>query len=323
MTKNPFDQFSKQLLEEVLAPFGTVEISLEVTGEAQFVDVFFEPSSTQVIAPQALGLLGRIAQTPCLLEPFRNQPTSFEIRSCLQKLYQVHGNYLRKAKREKESIAENDLPQLWILSASASDTLLNGFGVFANEEWESGVYFLHPSLRTAIVAINQLPRNEETLFLRLLGKGQTQKQAVDEVIAIDTEEPKRAAILRLLSNWKISIELTGQVEAEEELMMALTQAYLEWEQQTEQRGEQRGRTEGEQTGAVNEARSLILRQLARRIGAVSPELQSQITVLSLSQLEALGEALLDFTEAGDLVRWLLENGTGSKVMDSRDAHDDA
>jgi hypothetical protein len=307
MAKNPFDQFSKQLLEEVLAPYGTVEISLEVTGESQFVDVFFKPSSSPAIARQALGLLGRIAQTPCLLEPFRNQPSAFEIRSCLQKLYQVHGNYLRKAKREKESIAENDLPQLWILASSASDTLLNGFGVSSNEEWESGVYFLHPSLRTAIVAINQLPRNEETLFLRLLGKGQTQKQAVDEVIAIDTGEPKRAAILRLLSNWKISIELTGQVEAEEELMMALTQAYLEWEQQTEQRAEQRGRTEGEQSGAINEARSLILRLLARRVGTLPVDVEAQVQALTLQQLEALGEALLDFASAQDLSVWLQRN----------------
>jgi hypothetical protein len=306
MAKNPFDQFSKQLLEEVLAPYGTVEISLEVTGESQFVDVFFEPSSNQAdslsvsIAPQALGLLGRIAQTPCLLEPFRNQPSAFEIRSCLQKLYHVHGTYLRKAKREKESIAEGDLPQLWILASTASDALLNGFGVSSNEDWGSGVYFLHPSLKAAIVAINQLPRNEETLFLRLLGKGQTQKQAVDEVIAIDAREPKRAAILRLLSNWKISIELTGQVEAEEELMMALTQAYLEWEQQTEQRGEQRGRSEGR----TEEARSLILRQLSRRVGILPTSVEAQVQALALPQLEALGEALLDFAEAGDLNEWL-------------------
>ncbi len=296
MAKNPFDQFSKQLLEEVLAPYGTVEISLEVTGESQFVDVFFEPSSSPTIAPQEQGLLGRIAQTPCLLEPFRNQPSAFEIRSCLQKLYQVHGNYLCKAKREKKSIADSDLPQLWILASSASDTLLNGFGVSSNEEWESGIYFLHPSLRTAIVAINQLPRNEETLFLRLLGKGQTQKQAVDEVIAIDTGEPKRAAILRLLSNWKISIELTGQVEAEEELMMALTQAYLEWEQQTEQRGRSEGKLEGEQ--------SIILRQLARRIGNVTQDQQAQIRSLSLYQLEALAEALLSFSQPNELTNWL-------------------
>jgi Domain of unknown function (DUF4351) len=294
MAKNPFDQFSKQLLEEVLAPYGTVEISLEVTGESQFVDVFFEPSSSPAdswnvsIAPPALGLLGRIAQTPCLLEPFRNQPSAFEIRSCLQKLYQVHGNYVRKAKREKDSIAESDLPQLWILASSASETLLNGFGVSSNEDWGSGVYFLPSSSKAAIVAINQLPRNEETLFLRLLGKGQTQKQAVDEVIAIDARNPKRAAILRLLSNWKISIEITGQVEAEEELMMALTQAYLEWEQQTEHRGEIR----------------LILRQLSRRMGTLPANVEAQIQALALPQLEALGEALLDFSQPDDLVKWL-------------------
>ncbi|NJK52974.1 MAG: DUF4351 domain-containing protein [Leptolyngbyaceae cyanobacterium SU_3_3] len=40
--------------------------------------------------------------------------------------------------------------------------------------------------------------------------------------------------------------------------------------------------------------SLILRQLTRRIGDVSPDLQSQIQALTLDQLEALGEALLDF-----------------------------
>ncbi len=292
MAKNPFDQFSKQLLEEVLAPYGTVEISLEVAGESQFVDVFFEPSTNQAITPQALGLLGRIAQTPCLLEPFRNQPSAFEIRSCLQKLYHVHGTYLRKAKREKESIAEGDLPLLWIFASSASDALLNGFGAFSSEDWGSGVYFLPPSSQAAIVAINQLPRNEETLFLRLLGKGQTQKQAVDEVIAIDAREPKRAVILRLLSNWKISIEITGQVEAEEELMMALTQAYLEWEQQTEQRGEQ--------TGEIR----LILRQLSRRMGTLPANVEAQIQALALPQLEAFGEALLDFSEVEDVTQWL-------------------
>jgi Domain of unknown function (DUF4351) len=300
MARNPFDQFSKQLLEEVLAPYGTVEISLEVTGESQFVDVFFEPSTSKAIAPQGLGLLGRIAQTPCLLEPFRNQPSAFEIRSCLQKLYQVHSNYVRKAKREKKSIAEGELPQLWILASSASEALLNGFGASSDEGWGSGVYFLPSSSKAAIVAINQLPHNEETLFLRLLGKGKTQKQAVDEVIAINAGEPKRAAILRLLSNWKISIEITGQVEAEEELMMALTQAYLEWEQQTEQRGRQ----EGEQSGVLKGERSLILRQLTRRLGMIAPTTETQIRSLSLVQLEALGEALLDFSQPSDLADWL-------------------
>jgi Domain of unknown function (DUF4351) len=295
MAKNPFDSFSKQLLEEVLSPYGAVEVSREVPGESQFIDVYFEPSSQTAIAPTELGLLGRIAMTPCLLEPFRNQPSSSEVRSCLLKLYQAHGDKQRKAKREKASLQEHDLAHLWILASSASETLLNGFGFSANNDWPSGVYVLHPSLRTAIIAINQLPRTEETLFLRLLGKGQTQKQAVDEVIGFDTRDLRRSAILRLLSNWKISLEITGETEAEAELMMVLSQAYLEWEQQTEQRGEQTG-----------EAR-LVLRQLTRRIGDVSPEVRMQVQALSLAQLESLGEALLDFTAPNDLVNWLDSN----------------
>jgi predicted transposase YdaD len=56
-----------------------------------------------------------------------------------------------------------------------------------------------------------------------------------------------------------------------------------------------------------EGQSLILRQLTRRLGDVAPELRSQVQALSLTQLEALGEALLDFSEPTDLVNWLQEN----------------
>ena len=60
--------------------------------------------------------------------------------------------------------------------------------------------------------------------------------------------------------------------------------------------QQEGRQEGEQ--------SLILRQLTRRIGEVAPEMRLQVQALSLAQLEALGEALLDFSEPADLDEWL-------------------
>ncbi|WP_287312987.1 DUF4351 domain-containing protein [Moorena sp. SIO1G6] len=57
-----------------------------------------------------------------------------------------------------------------------------------------------------------------------------------------------------------------------------------------------GRHEGEQ--------SLILRLLLRRLGEVSPEMRTQVQALSLAQLEALGEALLDFTKPEDLDEWM-------------------
>ncbi len=61
-------------------------------------------------------------------------------------------------------------------------------------------------------------------------------------------------------------------------------------------GEQRGKLEGEQ--------SVILRQLARRIGNVTPDQQAQIRALSIYQLEALAEALLGFSEPNELTNWL-------------------
>jgi hypothetical protein len=60
---------------------------------------------------------------------------------------------------------------------------------------------------------------------------------------------------------------------------------------------------GIQEGLANE-RSLILRLLTRRIGPIAPPLETQIRSLSLTQLEDLGEALLDFTQPSDLENWL-------------------
>jgi predicted transposase YdaD len=68
--------------------------------------------------------------------------------------------------------------------------------------------------------------------------------------------------------------------------------------------------EGEQSGAVKEARSLILRQLARRVGTLPASVEVQVQALALPQLEALGEALLDFAGLDDLVGWLREQSRG-------------
>ena len=57
-------------------------------------------------------------------------------------------------------------------------------------------------------------------------------------------------------------------------------------------------------GQQAEATSMILRQLQRNCGPLSPEQQTQIQALPLAELEALAEALLDFQGAADLTAWL-------------------
>jgi predicted transposase YdaD len=74
--------------------------------------------------------------------------------------------------------------------------------------------------------------------------------------------------------------------------------------QGEREGRQEGHQEGRQQGRQEEAQALILRQLTRRIGDVTPEERSQIQFLPLPQLEALGESLLDFSTPDDLKHWL-------------------
>ncbi|MEP6516281.1 Rpn family recombination-promoting nuclease/putative transposase [Microcoleus vaginatus] len=59
-----------------------------------------------------------------------------------------------------------------------------------------------------------------------------------------------------------------------------------------------------QEGIIEGETALILRQIARRTGEISPEIQTRIQQLSLEQLDDLGEILLDFTSQEDLIAWL-------------------
>ena len=61
---------------------------------------------------------------------------------------------------------------------------------------------------------------------------------------------------------------------------------------------------GIEQGKQSEALSLVTRQLTRRIGTVTPELQQRIEQLQLTRLEDLAEELLDFSEVADLEAWL-------------------
>lgn len=72
MTRFPHDQFAKDYLKELLAPLGEVETSCDVAGEVREIDVWFAPKPQPTAEPQVLGLLGRFASGPCLMEPFRN-----------------------------------------------------------------------------------------------------------------------------------------------------------------------------------------------------------------------------------------------------------
>ncbi|MDZ7956011.1 DUF4351 domain-containing protein [Nostoc sp. DedQUE09] len=293
MTRFIHDQFAKDYLEELLKPYGEVQGSSRVAGEVREIDVLFSPLTKQSTNLETLGLLGRFAATAAIFEPFRNAASKEEICDCLLKLLEVRSGLQRQVNRNKTSISELELPKLWILTPTASTTLLSGFGATQKVDWLPGVHFIAEYLRTAIVAIHQLPRTQETLWLRILGRGTVQKQAIDELEALPLNHPFRRATLELLYNLRQNLQVNqNSEEDDQELIMRLKPLY----QQDREQAIQEGNKQGEQR--------LIIRLLNRRFGEIDSSTIERVQELSIEQLEALGEALLDFSVIADLEAWL-------------------
>ena len=78
----------------------------------------------------------------------------------------------------------------------------------------------------------------------------------------------------------------------------------QWMRQGLEKGMEKGLEKGHEQGRQVEAQRLVLRQLQRRLGPLTPSQQTRIAALPLDTLEALGEDLLEFTAAPDLDAWL-------------------
>jgi heme oxygenase len=62
--------------------------------------------------------------------------------------------------------------------------------------------------------------------------------------------------------------------------------------------------EGKVEGRDSATRALVIKQLTRKLGNLSPELLARVSSLNLERVEVLAEDLLDFKQVGDLERWM-------------------
>lgn len=280
MTRFIHDQFAKDYLEELLTPYGTVQSPRRVAGEVRQVDLWFARAPESTSLPEPLGILARAIQTPTIFEPFRNPATANEICDCLLKLLEIRGQLQRKANRNRPNISDTLNPKLWILTPTASRRLLDGFGATLDlEDWLSGIYFLPLLLRTVVVVIHQLPRSSETLWLRVLGRGTVQQQAIDELEALPTENPFRANALTLLSRLQADLQANQNLNTEDrELIMRLSPLFDRQLEAAKLSGLQQGVQQGIQQGE-----RLVVENLLRvRFGTLDEALAGIVeSVLSL------------------------------------------
>lgn len=143
--------------------------------------------------------------------------------------------------------------------------------------------------------------------------------------------PNEQGIIRLVST--IMVYKFPQLTREEiESMFTVsdlkqTKVYQEALDEGIEQGRTQGLTQGMQQAleeAIKRERSLLLRQLNRKIGEVPQRLIDSVQSLSFEQLEILGEALFDFEQPADLEVWLgqLEENASTAHQDDADSNVD-
>jgi predicted transposase YdaD len=113
------------------------------------------------------------------------------------------------------------------------------------------------------------------------------------------EQPASQAIIEMITTIMVyKFEQLSQQEVEVILGITLkeTRVYQEIKEEWLEHGLEQGREE--------EAINLVIRLLNKRFGVVSGDTLSSISGLTLSEVENLIEALLDFTSLTDLQTWL-------------------
>lgn len=77
-----------------------------------------------------------------------------------------------------------------------------------------------------MVVIHQLPKTIDTLFLRLLGRGTVQADAVNELTALPLDHPCRGETLHHISRLQINLKLRqNKTKDLQEIIMNLAPAY--------------------------------------------------------------------------------------------------
>lgn len=163
-----------------------------------------------------------------------------------------------------------------------------------------------------MVVIHQLPVTPETLWLRLLGKGRVQQRAIEELQALDMNNPFRGKAMDLLANLKTTLELNQNLDREErDLVMQLSPIYEQRLAEAQQIGREEGRLEGVQQGiqqgVQNERRTTIENLLRVRFGTLDNELQTMIESLLALPPEEFTSLLIQLSREELLSRFGTSN----------------
>jgi hypothetical protein len=246
--RNRFDQIGKRILRGALEPGGAVANQLEVpSADAQAVDTWFEPAPERAARLERAGLLGRMATGPTMFESFHDTPGVDQARECLRK--QLALDHARVLDARKQGVSRPPFPKLWMLSSGRPASLLQGYRLTSVPSFPAGFYEGPEAMAVGVVVLKELPRDRDTLLLRLMGAGALLKEALAELARLPEQAWERQVAIPALLAVRVQIPQDSSDEGEREYLMSTQNLYEEWERTTRERGREEGREQGREQEA--------------------------------------------------------------------------
>jgi hypothetical protein len=291
-----YDRLAKETLSAALGRASVlVTAEREIATHPQRLDLWCEPDHRRLPRLAPFGILRRIvAEGPCAFEFFHEAPSLDEMLGSLRKAF-----VLRAPAMLPPRSAE---PWLWTIAAGRPTRVLPALGLGPAPGWPAGVYETLPGFRLRLVVTSELPRTLDTLILRVLGAGDTLRDAVRELRALGVAHPLGRIVTPILL--KLHIEARDKPNQdrdprEQEFLMETEDIYEAWHQRVRAEGRNEGRIEGRADG---EARA-VLRVLSARGVSVSPEQEARIRACrDVGQLELWLDRAATATSTDEVLR---------------------
>ena len=300
MAHKVHDQRHKALLGAFYHLWATVDTEREVASQKQAIDLVVTPNSDPPGDP-GLSLLHRMsAQGISMFELFYNTPGLGDIDACVRKQLVYHQSLILHAGREKRDPPEK--PILWILSSGKPETVLAHYEARPMPGWPPGFWLTRSADALRLVAINQLPTTRDTLIVRLLGRGPTLRDAIDELYRLPDGCIEQRLAMPVLLDFPAHLPQTFFQEDDLDYLQQIHTRYDEWKQRAEQEGLRKGRRQGERRGKRQGKQELLLRLLAIRFSPLPEDVVEQIHRAKPRQLEIWAERVLT-AESLEQVFW--------------------
>jgi hypothetical protein len=277
------------IVEQCVQPTECVRAEHIVDAEEQAIDVYIDRDGDGRDPDPRLGLLGQITAQRVILEAFHSPPNSESIGECVMKQRALHAKRRRDersaAGQQDRAMRDLEVPLLWLLSAGDPETARREMAFAPMQNAPSGMYTLPVGWRTRLVVIAQLPVNQQSLLLRLMGDGETRKFAVKQLATEYAHGWEAALLFSRLQRLRLTIEQNpthSTDEAHQDLEALMDVFELAEQYRTELKREARveGRAEGRAEGAVKTARTALLLVIGSRKITLTPEEQARIDACS-------------------------------------------